>query len=160
MGSVPPTSRDQADRLYDRSRQAGVQLLTTLLSLATGAVAVLFFGLVGAEKLPVIQDEERRALLAGLVFMTAAVLCGLVGWAADALYYNYWANAVDPDGDPSVRSVRWSRRTSANAIRRWALTFLAGLFFAGVVAWSCYGWMRISAPTSAPTPAPAGGAPA
>lgn len=114
------------------------------MTLSTAAVGALFFGLIGSDKLPIANRGDQVTLMVALICMVAAVLCGLVGWAADAMFYNYWARAIDPRPVRFEQTAAESKREWANTTRRLALGLMTVLFFAGLASWGYYALRQVT----------------
>lgn len=82
--------------------------------------------------------------MVALICMVAAVLWGLVAWAADAMFYNYWARAIDPRPVGLEQTAAEARREWANTARRLALGFMTVLFFAGLASWGYYALRQVT----------------
>jgi hypothetical protein len=136
-----PTSPADPQRLYDRSRASGFDLLKTLVSLSTAAVGAFFLALTRRIE-PPLSPNEFCFLLGALIFMVLAVFTGLIGWGADAKYYDYWANSLDNQRSNSANAT--SKAERFNAVRRFSIIAMASLFTLGMVASAVYLVLRMS----------------
>ena len=112
---------------YDRSRSSAFDLLKLLVSLATGGVGV-FFAVLTQKLDPALREPERDVAVVGLVTMVLAVLAGLLGWGADARYYERWAQSLQHEASAGRL---WRARRTANVARRVLLASAAVLFWSG-----------------------------
>jgi hypothetical protein len=126
--------------LFDRSRISAFDLLKTVVSLATGSVAVYFVALTKADNHELSGGQEYAAKIS-MLLMVFAVFAGLAAWSADARFYNIWAHSLDKEKTPGRL---WNQRNLAGKIRIVCLCILVVSFFGGVVAAAWYVWLSAS----------------
>lgn len=127
--------------MFDRSRQSGFGLLQLLLSLATAVVAVYFVALTDPAKAPN-RGLEFKGVIVSLTSMVCAIIAGVIAWGADAIFYQYWAYALE---DWRGRKDHWwRRRNCARQIRKIAIVLLGGFFLAGMIAAGFYLAVRVT----------------
>ena len=126
--------------LFDRSRSSAFDLLKTLISLATGSVAVYFITFTRAGTH--LDDGRNLAALVSMFSMLLSVFTGLIAWSADSRFYNSWAHSLDKEKVPGKF---WKQKQVANRVRFFSLCLMVVFFFGGILAASIYVWLNIRA---------------
>lgn len=140
MQTSQPSVSDPATRaaeLRARSRTTATDLLKTVVSLSTGAIAVIFAMLTDQDT--VIQPgDQALAILLAVVFFVAAVFAGLCGWLANSQRYYQESLAVAQESLPKKERnsayERWSRLLKAVQLAcffAFPIFFWLGVVFAG-----------------------------
>jgi amino acid transporter len=123
--------------LYDRSRASGMEMFKLLTQLSTAAVGIFFIAL-STNVNPPLTHEQRFWVLAALCSMVTTLLCGVVGIAVDAYFYESWARSLTGKN----KDVNWKQRERANLVRK-VFTFAAIIsFLLGVFAAARYIYVR------------------
>jgi hypothetical protein len=136
--SADPRRVVDPDKIRDRSRASGFDLLKTTLSLATASVGAFFFALT-REITPSLTRYERCTLIAAILLMVGAVVFGIAAWAADALFYKRWADVLREKSGAS-----WKSRERAKVWRQISVVMLACLFLLGVLAAGVFAILRVA----------------
>lgn len=127
------TSTNQPDPqlLYDRARNAAFELLKTLVTFSSAAVAAYFVTLTG-ETTPPLTCEQYQAVTGALWCMVIAVFSGVVAWGADAYFYDSWAKYLKKNEAKFKRLKVISNHTRRIFLWILVLSFLAGLVESGM----------------------------
>jgi hypothetical protein len=133
-------NRIDPQRFYDRSRTSGFELLKTLVSLSTAVVGAFFFALTRKVE-PPLSGGEFGCLVCALVLMVLAVFAGLLGWGADAKYYDYWADSLN-ENKSNLDKAR-ANKEFMNKVRRFSIIALTSFFTLGMLVSAIYLILRM-----------------
>jgi len=142
--TAPTESEVTAERrvpvqmLYDRSRASGIELFKHLSTLATAGVGVFFVAL-STKVDPPLTAAQRQAVTVALVCFLLTLFGTVMGWIADATFYEMWARVLD--GKAPERN--WRIRERANRIRTILMYVVILLFLVGGIAAGRYVYLRV-----------------
>lgn len=130
--AVTPEVASRAAELRARSRTAATDLLKTVVSLATGAIAVIFAMMTDKDTV-IGPGAQACSILLAAAFFVAAVLAGLSGWLVNSqrYYQESLALAIEGGGKPGHRSNQL-KKVQLFCFFALPVFFWLGVFCAGV----------------------------
>ena len=148
MTTATPTGREDVaadlrktadpDKIRDRSRTSGFDLLKMTVGLSTASVAVFFSKLLEKFETP-LPSAQKWTIVAAILLMAGAVVAGMAAWGADALFYNRWADLLR-----GKMGATWEAREAAKIWRGYLLVAMALLFVLGVLCAAAFSLQRVA----------------
>lgn len=146
MQTSQPSVSDPNTRVAElraRSRTTATDLLKTVVSLSTGAIAVIFAMLTDHDT-DIQPGEQALAILLAVICFVAAVFAGLCGWLANSRRYYQESLAVEQESlSGKDRNPAHERRSQLLKAVQLACFFALPIFFwLGVVFTGWYILLR------------------
>lgn len=111
------------EELYARSRSLFIDLLKLGLSLSTATIGALSFFIFKFEDLSV-TVYQLNLYNTALILLFSAIVCALLGWFAQAIFYASWAHHFP---DEKNHRNKWKN------IRNISLSLFTFLFLMGLI---------------------------